>query len=390
VPPSSILIFEPRGEGHHIPWLGMVAGALRQGGHRVAAALDEEASPQRRRIEDAFPGLLGRITCVSALERGRFRGRSPLAAAAECLNQTGADAVLVNNLDEFASAMLRRAALGRLPPRVLRGRMIGIYHRPRPLDPTQRGPGPAWKRAGLRRLARAGWLAGLGILDEFLLNEARPRWPDLNLHWLPDFWRGDGRRDAAESRAALGVPGGAVSFLAFGVGHRRKGIDLVVEAARGMDRAGSMPAPWTVLAAGRQPDPSVAAGLRALERAGRAVVLDRYVSDLEVSQAFAASDFVLLPYRSHYGSSNVLSLAAAAGRPVIASDHHLIGRRVREHGLGFVFRDRDASDLRAAMERAAAAGAADLEAVRRRALEYARGCSPAAFGAAVRALVGAA
>ena len=60
---------------------------------------------------------------------------------------------------------------------------------------------------------------------------------------------------------------------------------------------------------------------------------------------FRGCDFVLTPYLSHYGSSNVLALAARAGRPVLSSDFDLIGRRVRERHLGILFRDQSVDDL---------------------------------------------
>jgi glycosyltransferase involved in cell wall biosynthesis len=59
---------------------------------------------------------------------------------------------------------------------------------------------------------------------------------------------------------------------------------------------------------------------------------------------------VLLPYWSHYGSANLLAGAAAAGRPVLASDFHLVGRLTRENLLGWTFRDRDAGDFARALD----------------------------------------
>ncbi len=37
----------------------------------------------------------------------------------------------MNNLDDIASAITRRAAIGLLPPPVLKGRLSGVYFRPR-------------------------------------------------------------------------------------------------------------------------------------------------------------------------------------------------------------------------------------------------------------------
>ncbi|MEA2068727.1 MAG: hypothetical protein U9P12_05965, partial [Verrucomicrobiota bacterium] len=53
----------------------------------------------------------------------------------------------------------------------------------------------------------------------------------------------------------------------------------------------------------------------------------------------------LLPYIDHYGASNVLARAALANRPVIASNHHLLGSRVGRYKTGVTFRNNDSSAL---------------------------------------------
>ena len=88
---------------------------------------------------------------------------------------------------------------------------------------------------------------------------------------------------------------------------------------------------------------------------GRARVINRYVSSDEEKQLFAASDVVLLPYRRHFPISAVLVRAIGAGLPVIASDEQLLGRLVREHHLGILFRSGDARALQHAIESAAQA-----------------------------------
>ena len=80
---------------------------------------------------------------------------------------------------------------------------------------------------------------------------------------------------------------------------------------------------------------------------GRAKVIDRYITEEEESICYRACDFVLAPYLSHFCSSNVLALAVLAGRPMVASDYDLIGRRVRDRKLGILFRDRSVNDLTA-------------------------------------------
>lgn len=101
-------------------------------------------------------------------------------------------------------------------------------------------------------------------------------------------------------------------------------------------------------------------GLEQLVSRGRARVINRYVSNEEEKQLFAAGDVVLLPYRRHFGSSGILVRAIGAGLPVIVSDEELIGRLVRERDLGILFRSGDARALQQAIEHVAHASQQDM------------------------------
>lgn len=58
----------------------------------------------------------------------------------------------------------------------------------------------------------------------------------------------------------------------------------------------------------------------------------------DLINSFISADYVLLPYdRSFAGSSGVLAHAAAVGRPLICTDHGLIGYRVKERDLGLSY-----------------------------------------------------
>jgi glycosyltransferase involved in cell wall biosynthesis len=62
-----------------------------------------------------------------------------------------------------------------------------------------------------------------------------------------------------------------------------------------------------------------------------------FISDADMAKYFAAADAVVLPYRRTFkGTSGILQHAAAAGKPVIATDVGEVGPTVREYGLGIV------------------------------------------------------
>ena len=345
---TRVLVFEPRTEGHHVPWAGLITSTLVEAGAEVVLAHGDDPA-QLERLEDAHPGLTSSVELHALKQGGRFDGGSALNSLARADQEHRTDRVLVANLDEFAASLCRRAALGYRLPRNLRGRLRGIYIRPRPLDPEERGFQNAWKRTGYQRLAAAGDFARIGVLDEDLLAPENNRLAGVPITWMPDFWTPMKEADRAASRESLGVPKDRVALLFFGVPHRRKGLDLAAEAFDDPRTEGAF-----LLVAGRQrDDPSLRDRLTKLERAGRAVVHDHYHDEQEMATAFAASDRILLPYRAHYGSSGVLSRAASVGLPAIASDFHLIGRRVVRSDLGVVHRDGDASSLAEAIERSA-------------------------------------
>ena len=106
-------------------------------------------------------------------------------------------------------------------------------------------------------------------------------------------------------------------------------------------------------------------------------------SQEEEELCFAAADIVLLPYCGHFGSSAVLSRAAASGKAVIVSDDGLLGRRVRDHRLGLLVEPGKESSLAIAMTRAMRFSPSEKERYRQAALNYAAGCTRQAFREAI-------
>ena len=75
----------------------------------------------------------------------------------------------------------------------------------------------------------------------------------------------------------------------------------------------------------------------------------RFVSDTEMINLFSASDLILLPYQRHAGSSGILVRAAQAGKPVLGSNYGLIGRYIRDFGLGIEVESSRPGDIASGM-----------------------------------------
>ena len=329
-----LLLYEPRTEGHHLGLLRFIAEDLLAANFRLSIAADLRAG-SRERVEQQLAGLLGDLRLLPAHdETGRRHLDGKARSVAHCLQASGAETVFLCALDEIASHCWRRATFGLRPPAVLRGRMGGIYHRPRFLAAPEWSPDRWMKSPGFQRLLHEGWWRQLLFVDEFLAAELQSVYPSSPIFFLPDPCPPGYDGDPITARNKLEIPRDRKVLLFYGTGARRKGLHLAVEAMRQLPPA----SPAFLLCAGQQnPSGKTAAGLAQLVRQNRARLLDRYVSVDEEKMCFAASDAVLLPYLNHFGGSGVLSRAMSAARPVITSDEQLLGRLTREHRLGLVF-----------------------------------------------------
>lgn len=376
-----LLVVEPRVEGHHPGWLKFITEDLLAAGYELTLAVD--LRPQSRPIiEEHLGDLMRRVELLRAVdERGRPPHGSTAASIVAALEASGAPRAFLCAFDELASAAFRRAAIGLKPPLALRGRMGGIYHRPRFTDAPWWSPNRLLKVAGFRKFIRANWIRPLLLLDEYLTRDFKRTFPDRPIHFLPDPCPDDFGGDPALARSELGIPAHATVFLFFGVGARRKGLHLAVEAMLRLARPDTL-----LLVAGRQnPPPRVRDKLAQLERQKRALILDRYVSSKEEKRCFQAADVVLLPYLNHFGTSGPLSRAMATGKPVIASDEQLLGRLVRDHGLGWRFPSGDVAGLAACLAQATQADAGTRQRFRDNAACYARRYSREAYRKALLA-----
>jgi glycosyltransferase involved in cell wall biosynthesis len=348
---SHLLLYEPRVEGHHLGWLRFITEDFLSTNRRLTLAVDLRPENEGR-VREQLGSLQSSVTLINAYNAaGKRHGDRKAGSVAYCLQQSGADHVFLCAFDEIASHIWRWATIGVMPPKILRGRMGGIYHRPRFLAASHWSFDRRLKEAGFRRLIRQGWLNQLLFVDEFLAAELQANYSTAPIYFLPDVCPAGYEGDVLTARQKLNVPADKFVFLFYGGGYRRKGLHLAVQAM--LDLPPDSPA--FLLCAGKQdPAGETAQGLEKLAAQNRALLINRYVSDDEEKLCFAASDVVLLPYLNHFGTSGVLSRAMSARKPVIVSDEQLLGKLTRERGLGRVFPSGDAKALGATMKQAIA------------------------------------
>lgn len=79
--------------------------------------------------------------------------------------------------------------------------------------------------------------------------------------------------------------------------------------------------------------------------------LDHIPDEACFNALVAGSDALFAAYRNFTGSSNLLTKAAAYGKPVIVSDGSCMGRRVSDYGIGIAVPEEDVEACRAAIVR---------------------------------------
>ena len=71
-------------------------------------------------------------------------------------------------------------------------------------------------------------------------------------------------------------------------------------------------------------------------------VMVGFFSESDIQKYYKAADYIIIPYdKSFYASSGVLAYAVSMGKPIVATSHGLIGARVADNFLGFVYEHND-------------------------------------------------
>jgi glycosyltransferase involved in cell wall biosynthesis len=378
--PSRLLVFENRMEGHHLHWLRFITEDFLSAGKELTLAVDI-ASCRKNYSSSRLMDIMDSVTIMPVFDSKRTaRYKNIMHDVAYCMAKSDAEEVFINNLDEMASRCFRNAAFGMYPPGNLKGKISGVYFRPRFLNGNSWHPGNFLKNAGFKRLLRGGWFNKIFFLDEHLVSIAKRKYAHRKFYFLPDPWDAVFPYTSEEAKKKLGIPYDRFVFLCYGVKDRRKGLHLAVKAAKELPRDSRI---YLLCAGNISPEGKTGKDLKILQNNGKAKIIDRYISDFEQSLCFCACDAVLLPYIRHFGSSGVLSLAAAAAKPVIASDENLLARRIRQHNLGMLFRPCDTRDLLKKMNEASELTESAIKSIKLSASSYAGQCSRDAFRAAL-------
>jgi glycosyltransferase involved in cell wall biosynthesis len=236
--------------------------------------------------------------------------------------------------------------------------MSGIFFRPKfhyrqlnQRQPTAKERLSALREQWLWRSAlRHPQLKTLFCLDPFAVEPLRALGGHTPVVHLPDPVEIYPQSAAAVTtlRQTLGIDPARKILLLFGMIDRRKGIYQVLEAVQQL--GGDHQAQLTLLLVGPLAEVDKANVLAQIDTitqdsAVQIVVCDDFVPDTQIQAYFDIADLVLALYQRHVGMSAILVRAAAAGKPVLASDYGLMGELVQRHQLGFVVDSSDATAI---------------------------------------------
>ncbi len=141
-------------------------------------------------------------------------------------------------------------------------------------------------------------------------------------------------------------------FLLFGKLDPRKGTYQLLEAIRQLPQELSQK--LCLLFVGQIPhleQPKLTSYIAEISAQTSAQVLihNEFVSESDMPLYFQLADVVLAPYQRHVGMSGILLQAAAAQKPVLASNYGLMGELVRRYQLGVAINSEHPSEIAQAM-----------------------------------------
>jgi glycosyltransferase involved in cell wall biosynthesis len=384
-PARQVVLVEPICRGSRLQILANTLSALRGRADVILVTRRDYQSDHFHELVDAV-GLTPRVVPVDtdlggAWMRNLTEAEFALFTAAlrrieaEC---TGRYDLVFLALDDYLKAYTLAAV--RLRKELPRADIRCVKYRVEYLFEVR--PGARLRGLVLRAMTRWSLLASGARLIAFDERLAQRR-PSYFGGLLPDPWFGPfSPTMKADGRALLGVGPDDFVMLSLGKQDRRKGIDFLIEAfpQAAQDAQVRLAVVGTIAAEFR------AAFDELKRRFPRQVVhVNGFVPESALPNYFAAADAFLLPYSEDFtATSGTLARAAASGVPVLATEHGLVGYRVRTYGLGATFGARDEGSFVEALRRLRNQGPEGLEAMRTAGLQFAENCSLQRFEAAMR------
>jgi glycosyltransferase involved in cell wall biosynthesis len=343
-----VLVFEPDFVGHHFAYLRMILPAFADVAGSVVLSTSTAAleSAQYRLLLEPLAARV-EIDALRSATGGLFPNSvRHLQSLADGVRRIRPDHVVVPYADGLAQMLGAMRPWPVLPRDV---HLEGLMFRGAFAYPWSTLRRRAFTRASWELASRATW-SRLHHLDPIVVAAIERRGGPFasKCDLMPDPVERVTPSDCATARRRLGIPEDGRYIACVGSLDRRKGADLLIRAF-----AIAPIAPTDRLLLVGPHEPHVAHILRGeylhLVRAGRIVVIDRFVSQPEFETAVQSADVICTPYPQHVGSASIVIRGAAAGKFVLGSNYGWIGETIRRFRLGDVCPVTDVPEFARAM-----------------------------------------
>lgn len=212
-----------------------------------------------------------------------------------------------------------------------------------------------WRdRVCLARFLPSPNLQTLFCLDPFAVEYINHVYGTTKAAYLPDpvqrYSHADSEYEQLKTR--LGIQSNRTVFLLFGALSSRKGLSQVFDAIALLPPA--LCQRMTLLLVGPMEEPQQLEARIAELTATKPIQIiteHRFVPDEAIHPYFQISDVVLVPYQRHIGMSAIVVRAAAAQKPVLASDFGLVGELTRRYQLGIAVDSTQPEEIAKGMSR---------------------------------------
>ena len=181
-------------------------------------------------------------------------------------------------------------------------------------------------------------LESLFNLDPFATDYMVENWKTEKVQFLPDPVQVyPTTKTKTEVKESLGIDESKIIFLIFGFLDSRKGIDDVMVAIGNIPREKSKKGCLLIVGPWEENERKLFdVQLPKIQQITdfQIVMKDTFVKDEDIQQYFKVADYALALYHKHFGMSAIMVRAAAAQKPLIASNFGLMGKIVVENELG--------------------------------------------------------
>ena len=175
-------------------------------------------------------------------------------------------------------------------------------------------------------------------LDGYATAFIEQNWHTNKVKFLPDPVQVyPSTRTVSEVKRTLGIEENRKVFLIFGFLDSRKGISDVMQAIGSISREKTQKGCLLIVGPWEENERALFELQLPKIRQNtdfQIIINDTFVKDEDIQQYFKVTDYALALYHQHFGMSAIMVRAAAAQKPLIASNFGLMGRIVSENELG--------------------------------------------------------